>query len=320
MNKDLTERIKRKAGELGFDGVGVARAAPLTDEALHLREWLSRDYHGSMKWMAKDVGKRTDPGEILPGAASVVVVEMNYYVDVPHEDGPGKGKISRYAWGSDYHDIMLGSLRRLLAFIVEAEPEARGKVYVDTGPLMEKAWAARAGLGWVGKHTNLITREFGSWVFLGEIILSVPLEPDVPALDHCGSCTLCIDACPTEAIVAPYVLDASRCISYLTIEHRGEIAVELGQKFEGWIYGCDVCQDVCPWNEKFSKPTHVSEFGPRDHNRSPELSTISGMSQGEFSAEYRKSPVKRTGHPGLVRNAEIVLRNQHQSQTGPTAS
>jgi len=320
MNKHLTELIKRRAGELGFDKVGVARAAPLREEADLLDQWLSRGYHGTMKWMAKEPGRRADPARVLPGAASVIMVAMNYYVDLPHEDGPGKGKISRYAWGSDYHEIMLIPLERLLESIVAAEPGARGKVYVDTGPVMEKAWAARAGIGWLGKHTNVITQELGSWVFLGEIILSLDLVPDAPAVDRCGSCSLCIEACPTDAIVAPYVLDATRCISYLTIEHRGEIARELAGKFEGWIYGCDICQDVCPWNEKFSTPTHVPGFGPRDENRSPELGTIARMSPAEFSARYRKSPVKRTRHRGLVRNAEIVLANQRRSQTEQTAS
>ena len=320
MNAALTETIKRKARELGFDKVGVARAAPLEEGSARLREWLFRGYHGTMGWMEKDVARRTAPARVLPGAASLVMVAMNYFVDVPHEDAEGKGKISRYAWGSDYHDILLRRLKRLLGFIVELEPEARGKVYVDTGPVMEKSWAVRSGIGWLGKHTNVITREFGSWVFLGEIILSVDLVPDDPAVDQCGTCTLCIEACPTGAIVEPYVLDATRCISYLTIEHRGQVAAELGKKFDGWIYGCDICQDVCPWDLKFARPTSLGGFAPRQGNSSPDLAEIRAMSPEEFSVKFRESPVKRAHLAGLVRNADIVLSNQRHSQPGQQES
>jgi epoxyqueuosine reductase len=260
-----------------------------------------------MDWMERNPGRRSDPREILPGARSVISLAMNYYTGARHSNDPAAGKISRYAWGDDYHDIVRPKLLELLAYIRSIEPGSEGVVYVDTGPVLEKAWAARAGVGWEGKHTNVITQEFGSWVFLGEIILSTELEYDPPATDHCGTCTLCIEACPTDAIVEPYVLDSNRCISYLTIEHRGEIAAELGEKFDRWIYGCDICQDVCPWNEKFSVKTGAAGFAPRAATIAPELRHVAEMEQDEFSKTFSKSPVKRTKLSGMRRNAATVL-------------
>ena len=302
----LTERIKAEALRLGFSKVGIAAAEPLTDDGARLTEWLARGYHGTMEWMARTASKRSRPEEVLEGVRSIVSVALNYYTGVAHAEDPSCGKISRYAWGDDYHEVVTSRLTQLLAFIQTASPEAAGRFYADTGPVMEKAWAERAGIGWRGKHTNLITQEFGSWVFLGEILLSIPLDADLPALDHCGSCTLCIDACPTDAIAEPYVVDSNRCISYLTIEHRGEIAQELGAHFEGWIYGCDICQDVCPWNHRFSEESPIKEFQPRDVNVRPELERISGLTDGEFAAHYKHSPIKRTKRAGLARNAGIV--------------
>jgi epoxyqueuosine reductase len=187
------------------------------------------------------------------------------------------------------------------------EPSAQGEVYVDTGPVMDKAWAQRAGIGWEGKHTNVITQEYGSWIFLGEVILNIQLEYDVPATDHCGSCTLCLDACPTDAIVEPYVLDSNRCISYLTIEYHGEISSELGSKFNGWIFGCDICQDVCPWNERFSTPTSSAAFAPRKDNIAPSLHSVVEMTQAEFNERFKGSAMKRTKLSGLSRNARVAL-------------
>jgi epoxyqueuosine reductase len=261
--------------------------------------------------MARNADRRGDPREILPGARSVLSVAMNYYTEGRHSDDPDAGKISRYAWGDDYHDIVKPKLLELLAYIQTNVPGTEGVVYVDTGPVLEKAWAARAGIGWEGKHTNVITQEFGSWVFLGEIILSIELDYDAPATDHCGTCTLCIEACPTDAIVEPYVLDSNLCISYLTIEHRGEIAAGLGEKFDRWIYGCDICQDVCPWNEKFSIITSAGGFAPRAATIAPELNHVAEMQQDEFSRTFSKSPVKRTKLSGLRRNAATVLAARH---------
>ena len=308
----LSDEIKQKALELGFSKIGIARAEKLGAESGRLVEWLNQGYHGTMDWMARNVEKRTDPQQILPGAQSVIAVALNYYTDVQHSNDDRTAKISRYAWGDDYHEILTGKLNRLMEFIKTREPNSEGKVYVDTGPILEKVWAQRAGIGWEGKHTNIITKEFGSWVFLGEIILNLELEYDAPATDHCGSCTLCIEACPTQAITEPYVLDSTRCISYLTIEHRGAIAEELGGKFERWVYGCDICQDVCPWNEKFSQPTSIKNFHPREHNIAPEIQALSEISEDEFKAKNRHSPMKRTKHSGIVRNAK-VLQSSHVS-------
>lgn len=308
---ELTKEIKKQALALGFDKVGIARAGRIDDESQRLGEWLHRGYHASMAWMEKNREKREDPGTLLPGARSIVAVAMNYYVDVGHSEDASTGKISRYAWGEDYHKILLRRLEDLLAFVRLKDPAAVGKAYVDTGPVLEKQWAQMAGIGWEGKHTNVITREFGSWVFLGEIILNLELRYDEPAQDHCGTCTLCIEACPTQAIVEPYVLDANLCISYLTIEHRGAIAAELGEKFDRWIFGCDICQDVCPWNRKFATPTSEAGFQPRAGNIAPRLEEVRELAPKEFEERFRGSPVRRARHEGMVRNATIIEENEH---------
>jgi epoxyqueuosine reductase len=302
--------VKSRARDIGFSGVGVAQAVPLYRENAFLREWLSRGYHGTMGWMSEQPEKRTDPTLIVPGAKSVVMVALNYYSPASHVHDPGVGKISRYAWGDDYHVILSERLELLWQWMLKEFPGTQGKWYVDTGPVMEKAWAQRGGIGWLGKHGNIITREFGSWVFLGEIITTLELEPDQPAVDHCGTCTLCIEACPTDAIVEPSVVDSNRCLSYLTIEHRGEIRGEVTEQFDGWIYGCDVCQDVCPWNNKFAVPTDEPGFAPREGNVAPELRHWREMPQAEFTARFKGSPVKRTKREGLIRNVKIVLGEQ----------
>lgn len=225
---------------------------------------------------------------------------MNYYTPHAHEGRPGTGKISRYSWGDDYHDVVGDRLRDLLAWIREQSPDVEAKIAVDSSPVMDKAWATRAGLGWIGKHSNLITRELGSWVFLGEILLSLELDYDTDIVpDHCGTCTACLDACPTAAIVEPYVVDSTRCISYLTIELRDD---EIPLDTAGWVYGCDICQDVCPWN-RFEHPSHEARFGPRPGLVEPELDALASMTQEDFSIQFRKSPIKRTKLAGIVRNA-----------------
>ena len=314
MIHQLSTLIKQKGLELGFCQVGIARAERLTDEASRLEEWLSRGYHASMAWMKKNIEKRIDPREVLPDAKSIISVAMNYYTPYQHSEESDTGKISRYAWGDDYHDILQTRLEKLLDFIKQKEKIAQGKVYVDTGPVMDKVWAQRAGIGWEGKHTNVISQEFGSWIFLGEIILNLELEYDSPATDHCGDCTLCIEACPTDAIAEPYVVDSNKCISYLTIEHRGEIAKELGEKFDRWLYGCDICQDVCPWNQKFATPTMLKEFELREIAKAPKLETIAEISQEEFSKEFKKSPIKRTKASGLKRNALLILQTTKRTE------
>jgi len=304
----LTEALKKRAAELGFQKVGVVRAEALREEGARLEEWLRRGFHGEMAWMARAPERRTDPSLFLPGARSVVVVAMNYYTPHEHTGGPGTGKISRYAWGDDYHDVLGERLRELLAFVKELAPEAEGKVCVDAQPTMDKAWAVRAGLGWIGKHTNLITRDYGSWVFLGEIILDIELEYDARREeDHCGTCTLCIDSCPTGAITEPYVVDSKRCLSYATIELRApELPPEVHGHLDGWLYGCDVCQDVCPWN-RFEQETGEPRFQPRPDSVSADLLKIVELTPEDFAARFRRSPVKRAKLSGLQRNARALL-------------
>jgi epoxyqueuosine reductase len=311
------ERVKRKAIEFGFTKVGIAKAEPLEEEAKHLREWLSHGYHGTMEWMADNGDKRTDPRNIVPGAKSVICVALNYYTPTQHSKEKSVGKISRYAWGDDYHDILTEKLKLLWAWMQREFPGVEGRYYVDTGPVMDKVWAQRAGIGWIAKNSNVITQDHGSWVFLGEIITTLELDHDTPATDHCGTCTLCIEACPTQAIVEPFVVDSNRCISYLTIEHRGEIVGEVTDHFENWIYGCDICQDVCPWNEKFSIETKERGFQPRPWNTTPVLEEVRDMTQTEFTAKFKGSPIKRTKREGLTRNAKVVLEvNQEDLPAG----
>jgi epoxyqueuosine reductase len=312
--ESLSDRIRSKAIELGFCKVGIARAVALEEEGRLLREWLSQGYHGTMEWMARNVEQRVDPKKVLRNAKSVVVVAMNYYTEAHHSEDPDTGKISRYAWGDDYHEIMVPRLEKLLQSVKQEVPGVRGKVYVDTGPVMDKVWAARAGIGWEGKHTNVIAREVGSWIFLGEIILDIGLEYNEPAADYCGTCTRCIDACPTHAIVEAYVLNSNLCISYLTIEHRGDIPDALSSQSENWIYGCDICQDVCPWNQKFSEPTSEVAFEPRDCNLSPKLNELAEMSEEKFRRQFRRSPIKRTKYSGLMRNVSAVVKNRELVQ------
>lgn len=314
------ENIKDCALRIGFSKVGIAKAGKLEEEGDRLLAWLGKRYHAGMNWMERHERKRSDPREILPSARSIISVALNYYDRTPHSQRDTSGKISRYAWGDDYHGIVEGKLNQLLDWILREFPGTQGKVYVDTGPVMDKAWAQRAGVGWQGKHTNVITQEFGSWVFLGEIITDIELQPDQPAMDHCGSCTLCIDACPTDAIVEPYVVDSNRCISYLTIEHRGDIDGSLAEQFANWIYGCDICQDVCPWNEKFSQECREHAFAPREWNIEPDLLSMAEMTQEEFTSRFKGSPIKRTKHSGLIRNVNAVLSHNNARPEHKTES
>ena len=300
------ERIKRKAAELGFSLTGIAQAGELHPEGELLHEWLDRGYAGGKNWMEKRAEERGDVRTLVPQARSVIVVAMNYYtLSVHGTEGPAT-RISRYAWGEDYHSVMGERLFQLWVWMREEFPGVEGRWYVDTGPVMEKAWAQRAGIGWPGKHTNVISREFGSWVFLGVIISSLALEPDAPAVDRCGTCTRCIDACPTAAIVDPYVLDAGRCISYLTIEHRGPIDPDVSGGLDGWLFGCDVCQDVCPWNRKRATASPLAEFSPRDGFLHPDVQAWREMTGDEFVAQFAGSPVLRAKHAGFVRNLALL--------------
>lgn len=307
---NLTELIKSKALEIGFHKVGIAPAEKV-ETAPHLEEWLAHGYHATMSWMERNREKREDPRVLLPGARSVICVALNYYASVPIPDEPSIGKISRYAWGDDYHEIVKDKLYRLLHAIQEMDESIDGKCCVDTAPVMDKYWAAKAGIGWQGKHSNVITREMGSWVFLGEIIVNQPLEYDQPAVDFCGTCRRCIDACPTQAITEPYVVNSSRCISYLTIEHRGDTLPDLPMK--NWIYGCDICQDVCPWNVKFSTPTDVGQFNPRLENVNRPLAELAVIRPETFQKRFKNSAIKRTKFSGFVRNVRHIMRQFHKA-------
>jgi len=302
--REITNKIKQAALDTGFSKAGVTSAAPFDEAADLLEAWVSSGAHGVMSYIERNHEKRRDVKNILPDAKSILSLALNYYYDLELKP---QLKISRYAWGDDYHDVIGKMLEQLLGQIKIIVPDTEGRYYVDTGPLLEKAIAERAGIGWIGKHTNLITREVGSWVFLAEIILNLDLEPDTPATDLCGTCNLCIEACPTDAITAPYQLDATKCISYLTIELKpqNKIAPELSSNMEGWLYGCDICQDICPWN-RFEKQTPLRAFAPREENLSLTKEKIETMEQEEFSRRFRKSPVKRTKLAGLKRNVKAI--------------
>jgi epoxyqueuosine reductase len=304
----FTHEIKEQALREGFNKVGIVRAERLDEEAPRLKEWLARGHHGEMAWMARDVEKRLNPLEIFPQARSIVVVALNYYTPAQHEHNSTTGKISRYAWGDDYHDVLKTKLESLLSWIRERVPEAAGKICVDIQPVMDKAWAVRAGIGWLGKHSNVITQEFGSWVFIGELLLNLDLDADADrAEDHCGTCTLCIDACPTQAITEPYVVDSNRCISYATIELRTpELPDSIEQNLSGWFYGCDICQDVCPWN-RFETATEEPRFAPREGNVNADLAEVLELTPETYAARFRGSAMKRAKLHALQRNARALL-------------
>lgn len=304
----LTRKIRELALAVGFDSVGFAEACRL--DPTHLDEWLELEYQGEMAYLARNRSKRLDPGQVLQGTRSVISLALNYNhpYSLPYQD-PQRGVISRYASGNDYHEVLLEKLRSLAQQIREIAPGSQCRVYVDTGPVLEKEWARRAGIGWIGKHTNLIARRrLGSWLFLADLLLDIPLEYDSPARDHCGSCRRCIEACPTDAIVQPYVLDSRRCISYLTIEMRGDIPVEFREPIGNLIFGCDICQDVCPWNSK-ATPTSRKELAPRPENQEPLLVELARLAQTDFSRRFRKSPIKRAKRRGLLRNVAVALGN-----------
>jgi epoxyqueuosine reductase len=300
----FSDRIKQQAASLGIDKIRIVAATPLIAERVLLNEWLTRGFNGNMAWMTREPEKRTDPQVLFPGARSVVVIAVNYYT--PHEHGE-TGKISRYAWGDDYHDVVGEKLRELLDWIIAEDPSVKGKICVDTSPFMDKAWAVRGGLGWLGKHSNVITKELGSWVFLGSLLLDIELDYDTETVDdHCGTCTACLDACPTGAIVEPYVVDSQKCISYATIELRDEtLPANIAENLDGWLYGCDICQDVCPWN-RFEQPTGETRFEPRNGETSLDIDAVISMTHDEYVERFRRSAVKRAKLSGLKRNARAL--------------
>ncbi len=306
----FSEPIKNQARELGFDLVGIAKAEKL--DAERLDDWLQRDFHGNMAWMATRRDLRLDLSTLVPDAKSIIVCAVNYYWPEETESDPAHARISRYGWGADYHDIVRARLKQLLAFIQEQQP-CNGRVFVDSAPVMERVWAQKAGLGWQGKNSLLLTREFGSWVFLGEVIVDIELEHDEPFMkNYCGRCTECMQACPTGAIVEPGVVDSRRCLSYLTIEIKPdqEIPAEHAESMGNALFGCDVCQDVCPWNRKTEKPTKETAFAPRPVCQKLPLTEILEMDIETFREQFRKSPLKRPKLGGLQRNALAALQNK----------
>lgn len=313
----LSGAIKQEARALGFDAVGIARidasASPRQHTLLtRLTQWLERGFHGTMAWMGRTPEKRADPRQVLPGCRSIISVGINYLTEHRADERPGYGRIARYAWGKDYHNVLGDRLKQLEGRLRSLAPEAVTRSYVDTGPVMEKAWAEQAGLGWIGKHSNLVSTQYGSWLLLGEILTTLDLEPDEPATDLCGSCTLCIQACPTKAIAEPYMVDATRCISYLTIELRGDqttIPDELQSRMGNRIFGCDDCLDVCPFNLQ-AEPTQEPAFQPTPLVLAPSLDTLSRMDEPTFSTVFQQSPIRRAKHAGLLRNVAMAQRNQ----------
>ncbi len=305
MNPDKNAALlKKEALRLGFLSCGISKADYLEKEAPRLEEWLRRDYHGKMKWMENHFDKRLDPRKLVEGAKSVVSVLLNYYPEETQQK-PDAPNISKYAYGEDYHFVIKRKLKDLMAFIHAEIGEVGGRAFVDSAPVMDRAWAERAGLGWTGKHSLLLTKEVGSFYFIGELILDIELAADVPVAEHCGSCTRCIDACPTDAILEPQLVDARKCISYLTIELKDEIPTEFSDKMEDWMFGCDICQDVCPWN-RFSKSTQVKEF--QSHPKLLEMNRQEWMEITEevFQEIFRKSAVKRAKYEGLKRNLQFL--------------
>ena len=297
--------IKEKAIELGFHKVGIAKAAKTKQEQERLNEWLDQKKHADMEWIENRKSERGNIFNYFSEAKTVISLGMNYYVGKDQSDLTSDFKFSNYAWGDDYHLVIKSKLFSLLEFIKNKKPNVKGLVCVDTAPIMEKVWAQRAGLGWQGKHTNLISTDFGSWLFLGEIIIDFELEPDDPfTKDLCGSCTACIDACPTHAL-GEYELDSGKCISYLTIEHRGDF-IEGHDDLDGWIYGCDICQEVCPWNISFSKISEEKYFEPRTDIINNTDQKWLEIDQEKFSAIFKKSAAKRTKLMGLKRNIKSV--------------
>ena len=306
---DFTFEIKSKATEIGFEKIGVAEIKPINNAKLNLEKWISKGNHASMDWIEKRKNERGDIYNYFPEAVSIISVGMNYFSGYQQSDLSSEFKFSNYAWGDDYHKILKKRLKILLEWIKNASPEIKGVVCVDTSPVMEKVWAEKAGLGWQGKHTNLITRDYGSWLFLGEIILNIPLEYDKPFIDDlCGTCTACIDDCPPGAL-SEYEIDSKKCISYQTIEHRGDFD-EPSIDLDSWIYGCDICQEVCPWNKKFAKITEKKSFYPRNEIIEYSNGDWKQLNEDQFRKIFKDSPAKRTKHSGLKRNIKKIIKKR----------
>ncbi|MDG2990202.1 tRNA epoxyqueuosine(34) reductase QueG [Candidatus Synechococcus calcipolaris G9] len=307
--------VKAQARSLGFHRVGIvalgeSASADLQSEhrsgPVALQEWLDQGYQADMDWMADP--RRQDIHRVLPGVQSVIAVALNYYSPHSRADGPNHGKISRYAWGRDYHRVLTTRLKALAQWLHDQDSDIKTRYYVDTGPVQDKVWAERAGLGWIGKHSNLITRDYGSWVFLGELLTTLPLAGDRPHGEHCGTCRRCLDACPTQAITRPFVVDANRCIAYHTIENRAEtLPASISDRLEGWVAGCDICQDVCPWNQRFAQPTDISDFEPYATNLAPSLQELAHLRDEDWHKRFPASALRRIKPAMWRRNAQANL-------------
>lgn len=300
--QELGTKIKEEAKRLGFIATGISKAALLEEEREYLRKWLDNEQHAGMGYMANHFQKRTDPRFLVDDARAVISVLMPYR---PSKEQKDKSYlISKYAFGKDYHRVFKDRLFQLFDFVKKLAPEAKGRVFVDSAPVMDKVWAARSGLGWMGKNTNLLSKQFGSFFFVGELIVNLELEQDEPVTDYCGNCTRCVDACPTNAL-APYRLDAGRCISYLTIEHQGKIPDEFKGSWEKWIFGCDICQDVCPWNKK-AKITADPELKPLEVLLEMTGKDWEELTDKKFKELFGESALERTGYEGIMRNIHFL--------------
>lgn len=305
--------VKAQATRLGFQFCGISQADFLETEANRLESWLKRGQHGSMDYMARHFDKRLDPRQLVPGARSVVSLLYNYHNPKQASD-PNAPRISRYAYGEDYHFVIKDKLFELLDSLREQIGDIYGRVFVDSAPVMEKAWAAKSGLGWVGKHSNLINKQQGSWFFLAELIIDLPLEADGPIADYCGSCTRCIDACPTEAIT-PYEVDGSKCISYFTIELKDALPQSVNEKFGNWLFGCDICQEVCPWN-RFSQKHNEARFEPQTGLLDMRLNDWQELTEEVFAIRFKNSPLQRTGYQKLMANLNQIFSDQAMQPDG----
>ncbi len=305
---EWTEIIKQKALDLGFHKVGIANAnSPFNDAAMtHLKTWLSLGYHADMAWMTNP--KRFHVRDCMSQVKSVICVALNYYTPHQHPEGNEYGKISRYGWGRDYHKVIHKKLKAFSQWLEDQENSVKTRYYADTGPIQDKVWAQRAGIGWIAKNSNLITREYGSWVFLGEILTNLSLIPDKPHTEHCGTCRRCLDACPTEAIPQPFMVDANRCIAYHTIENKAETLPEaIASHLEGWVAGCDICQEVCPWNQRFAQETDIEDFQPYPGNIAPKLTDLANITPEAWDNRFRASALRRIKMEGFRRNARANL-------------
>jgi epoxyqueuosine reductase len=304
--------IKEEARRLGFQQCGIAKAGFLEEEAPRLAQWLRNQHHGQMAYMENHFDKRLDPTLLVDDAKSVISLSLNYFPSQQQED-PEAPKLSKYAYGKDYHQVIKAKLAELLHFIQEHIGEVSGRAFVDSAPVLDKAWAKKAGLGWAGKHSNLISKQLGSFFFLAELIIDLDLDYDHPfTADHCGSCTRCLDACPTDAIIAPYTVDASKCISYLTIELKDEIPASFAGKMDNWMFGCDICQDVCPWN-RFSTPHTEAAFEPATDLLQMKKNDWLDITEDVFKTIFKNSAVKRTKFKGLTRNIDFIKKASEEA-------